>query len=141
MNKVGIFLKPHKIGKRKKENPCILVLFFKKGKKKSRTYISGVIHACFVDFFGYLLILKPPFSSYLFFVWGEGGGRVWGQGLAFFPSFTCTAVWRRNRWIYVRASCAPQRTRDCRLATHARSLTHTRASERERENQRDNRDF
>jgi hypothetical protein len=133
--KLVCFFKPQKIGKRKQEIPWILDIFFKKGKKKSRIYISGVIHACFVAFFGYLLFLNPLFSSCLFFVGGGGGVGCGGRALfSFLPSraqqFGVAIVGLR--------ACVLRTATDARLSScNARSLAH----EREGEKQRNNRDF
>lgn len=139
--KLVCFLKPHKIGKRKQENPCILALFFKKGKKKSRIYISGVILACFVAFFGYLLFLNPLFRLIFFLFGGRGEGGCGGRALlSFLPSrarqFGVVIVGLR--------ACVLRTATDARLSScNARSLAYAHESERERERekQRNNRDF
>jgi len=59
---------------------------------------------------------------------------VWGQGLAFFPSFTCTAVWRSNRWI----TCVRLAHRNGReIVVLQRTLARLRTRERAREGERE----
>jgi len=65
---------------------------------------------------------------------------VWGQGLAFFPSFTCTAIWRSNRWITC-LRLAHRNGREIVVLQRTRASEREREREREREKQRNNRDF